>query len=85
MKTSARVKLNEQGRLVIPAELRCLAGLTPGDTVIVRAVGDHIEILSEAAIFERIQAAAGRYEGRTLPSEELIAERRAEAEREANP
>ena len=82
MVPSARVKLNAQGRLVIPAELRCQVGLVPGETVIVRVVGDHLEILSEDAVIARLHALTAHVPRGTLVSEELIAERRAEALRE---
>ncbi len=82
MVPSARVKLNAQGRLVIPAELRCMVGLHPGETVVVRVVDDHIELLSEDTILRRMRARAGHVPPGTLVSEELIADRRAEAARE---
>ena len=37
---SARVRINQQGRIVIPAECRAAAGLKPGDDLLIEAVGE---------------------------------------------
>jgi AbrB family looped-hinge helix DNA binding protein len=76
--------MNEQGRIVIPADLRCAAGLEPGTVVIIRAVGDHLEIFSEDTAYARLLASAARVpRGSIGVVEELIAEHRAQAAKES--
>jgi len=80
----ATSRINNQGRIVIPAECRAAAGLKPGDEVLIEAVGE-----GELRLQTRQQAIKKAQEivGRRLPKRrdlvaELIAERRKEAERE---
>jgi AbrB family looped-hinge helix DNA binding protein len=82
MNQSREIQLGAQGRLVIPASLRKAMGLSPGDKLVARQVGDSI-------VLERREAVERRLKGRfaDLPSDvsladELIAERRREAEQE---
>ncbi len=81
---SARARINRQGRIVIPAECRAAAGLKPGDELIVEAVGEgELHLRTPAQAIKAAQAIVAR----RVPSErdlvaELIAERRAEAQRE---
>lgn len=80
---SNEVQIGAQGRLVIPATLRKALGLEPGDRLIVRQEGETLVLERRGAIAKRLQ---GRF--RHIPkavnlSDELIAERRAEAVREA--
>jgi len=35
-----RARINEQGRIVIPAECRAAAGLKPGDELLIEPVGE---------------------------------------------
>ena len=79
----ARVKINQQGRIVIPAECRAAAGLKPGDELIVEAVGEgEVRLRTKAQALKEAQQIVARYSaGRDLVAE-LIAERRAEAARE---
>ena len=80
---SVRTTIDKGGRVVIPAEYRRALGLCPGDTVIVRLVDSEIQIFTPAQGIKRAQEVVRRWvpEGRSL-SDELIAERRAEAARE---
>jgi AbrB family looped-hinge helix DNA binding protein len=80
---SVRTKVDRGGRVVIPAEYRKALGLCPGDTVILRLVDGEIQIFTPAQGIKRVQEWVRSFipEGRSL-SDELIAERRAEAERE---
>lgn len=78
------VQLGGQGRLVIPAGLRKALNLRPGDRLVARQVGDSLVFERREAIEERLR---GRFRG--VPesvslADELIAERRAEAAREAS-
>ncbi len=80
----ARARINQQGRLVIPAECRAAAGLKPGDEVLIELVGE-----GELRLRTRQQAIkdAQNIVARRVPKThdlmaELIAERREEAARE---
>ena len=79
----ARSRINKQGRIVIPAECRAVAGLKPGDELLIEAVGE-----GELRLHTKQQAIknAQRIIARRIPKErdlvaELITERRKEAER----
>lgn len=78
-----RATLDGSGRIVIPAELRSVLGVAPGDAVLIfrDESGIHVETPDQA------MAAMRRYFQSVIPPnvnlvDELIAERRAEAERE---
>jgi AbrB family looped-hinge helix DNA binding protein len=77
---AVRVKLNEGGRIVIPAEYRRELGLEEGDMLIVERDGDGLHIRSALAALERAQALflAHVPPGTGSLADELIAERRAE-------
>jgi len=80
----ARVRLDHQRRIVIPAECRAAAGLKPGDELFVEAVGEgELRLRTRAQAIKEAQAIVARYvpKDRDLVAE-LIAERRTEAERE---
>ena len=72
----ATLVLGQQGRLVIPAEMRTALGLAPGDRL-------HLRVAGKRLVLERQQDAASELRGlaadvprtRSLV-EELIAERR---------
>lgn len=84
---SAAVKIVDGGRIVLPAAFRKALGVTTGDTLTIDLDGDELRVRSakaerEAAI-RRIQAyVATLPPSDMLASDELIAERRAEAARE---
>ena len=80
---SQRVKIVEGGKLVIPAAFRREMGIAPGDTVVVELDAGELRVRSLSSAIRQVQARMRELnpEGRLL-SEELIAERRAEAERE---
>jgi AbrB family looped-hinge helix DNA binding protein len=81
---AARVKINQQGRLVIPAECRAAAGIKPGDELLVEAVGEgELRLRTPAQAIRAAQAIVACHvpKDRDLVAE-LIAERRAEARRE---
>ena len=75
---AARVKVNEQGRIVIPAELRSAAGIHPGDTLILLLEGDHLEITTDEALLARIQQRWSALPAEVLLSDAILADRRAE-------
>jgi AbrB family looped-hinge helix DNA binding protein len=67
-----------KGQIVIPAELRKELGIKPGDKVMLERDQNTLKITSRKAVVEKLR---GKYAdlGVSL-SEELMAERRAEAE-----
>jgi len=77
------VKVEKSGRILIPAAVRRQFGLKEGTEVILRADETGIRISTRGQALARIRKELRRYipEG-VLVSEELIQERRAEAERE---
>ncbi len=80
----ARARLNQQGRVVIPAECREAADLKPGDEVLIEVVGKgELRLRSKQQAIRRAQAIVARRlpKGRDLASE-LIEGRRKEAERD---
>lgn len=78
-----RARINQQGRIVIPAECRAAAGLKPGDEVFIEATGEgELRLLTAERAIQRAQAIVAQHgSGRDLVAE-LIAERRAEGARE---
>ena len=78
-----KTRLDQGGRVAIPAEYRRALGLRPGEEVILRLGDGEITLLSVAQALRRAQDAVRRNvpEGRSL-SDELIAERRTEAAHE---
>jgi AbrB family looped-hinge helix DNA binding protein len=83
MDTEARLRINQNGRLVIPASFRKALGIKPGDEVILQLENDELRITTMKHRIERAQRRARRYvkPGVSLV-DELIAERREAAKRE---
>jgi AbrB family looped-hinge helix DNA binding protein len=81
---SVKVRLGPEGRVVIPAPMREALGLKEGDVLFARLEGGEIKLLTPKAAMLRAQAIVRQFvpEGVSL-ADELIAERRREAEREA--
>jgi AbrB family looped-hinge helix DNA binding protein len=81
---AVRVRINKQGRIVIPAECRAAAGLRPGDDVLIDVVAEgELRLRTRRQAIKRAQAIVAR----CVPADrdlvaELIEERREEAERE---
>lgn len=78
----AEVRLGKQGRLVIPAVLRRALGLRPGDRLIARQEGDRIVLEKREEILERVKKRFAVVPAQVDLAEDLLAERRAEAQRE---
>jgi len=76
-------RLNQNGRIVIPAEIREKMELTVGDTLLFRVEDDVLKIESHRMRIRRVQESLRRLipPDRCL-SDELIADRREEARRE---
>ncbi len=78
-----RTSIGEGGRLVIPAELRKALGLKPGEVVMIGLMDGELRLLTLREAIRRDQEWVRTFvpPGRSLV-DELIAERRKEAERE---
>ena len=76
-------KLNERGRLVIPAAYRKLLGIKPGDSVVMRIEDNELRISGVMQALERARRLIRDHvpAGESL-SESLIKDRRFEAARE---
>jgi AbrB family looped-hinge helix DNA binding protein len=83
MSLETRQKVNENGRVVIPAAFRKALGISPGDEVFLRMEDDELRITTIKRRIERAQRRARKYlkPGVSLV-DELIAERREAAKRE---
>jgi AbrB family looped-hinge helix DNA binding protein len=81
---SVKVRLGPEGRVVVPAPMREALGLKEGDVLFARLEGGEIKLLTPKAAMLRAQAIVRQFvpEGVSL-ADELIADRRREAEREA--
>jgi len=80
---SAKTRLNDNGRIVIPAAIRQEMGFAPGDTLLMDVEDGVLRIESYPARIRRIQREIAPFaKPRILASDELIAERREEARRE---
>ena len=78
------VHLGRQGRLVIPAALRRFLGFEAGDILIARPEEGRLILEKQETIKRRLKARFSQLPKGTSLAEELIAERREEANREMN-
>jgi AbrB family looped-hinge helix DNA binding protein len=78
-----RQKINENGRVVIPAAFRKALGIKAGDEVVLRMEDDELRITTIKRRLERAQRLVRKYvrPGTSLV-DELIADRRREAQSE---
>jgi AbrB family looped-hinge helix DNA binding protein len=83
MKQETRARVNENGRVVIPAAFRKALGITVGDEVVLRIADDELRISTLKRRIERAQRIVRHHvkPGVSL-ADELIAERREAAKRE---
>ena len=81
--TAQRVRIIEGGKLIIPAPMRRKLGISTGDTVLVDIEDGELRVRSLTQAIARAQAILRRHvpKGVSL-ADELIADRRREAERE---
>ena len=80
----AQARINQQGRIVIPAECRAAAGINPGDDLLIEAVGEgELRLRTRSRALKEAQAIVARYipKDRDLV-QEFIDDRRKEAARE---
>ena len=83
MEMKTRARINDNGRVVIPAAYRKVLGIKAGDEVILRVEDDELRITTMQRRIENAQKRIRRYvkPGVSL-ADELIAERREAARRE---
>ena len=77
------VKIRQGGRIVLPAQIRKALGVTTGDDLILALSDGEVRMFTRREAIRRAQDLVRSYfpEGRML-SEELIRERKIEADRE---
>lgn len=78
-----KVKMVSGGRLQVPADMRRAMGLQDGDVVVFELKDGELRVTPYRDIIKRVQERLRKYvpEGESIV-DELIADRRAEAERE---
>lgn len=81
--TNVRLRVNENGRLVLPAAFRKALNIRPGDEVLASLEDDEVRITTLKHRLERAQRHVRQFvkAGRSL-ADELIAERREAARHE---
>lgn len=83
MKLKTSMRVNENGRVVIPASFRKRLGIRIGDEVVLRIEGDELRISTLKRNIERAQRLVRKHvKSGTSLVDELIAERREAARRE---
>jgi len=83
METETRLRVNENGRVEIPASFRKALGINIGDEVVLRIEDDELRITTIQRRLERAQRLVQKHMKRgTSLADELIAERREAARRE---
>jgi len=83
MGSETRMRVNENGRVVIPASFRKALGIHPGDEVVLRIQDDELRITTLKRRIERARRLVRKYvKPGTSLVEELIAERREAARNE---
>jgi len=83
MEQEVRLRVNENGRIVIPAAFRKALGIEIGDEVVLRLHNDELNITTQQQRIRQAQQRARKYlKPGTCLVGELLAERRAAARRE---
>jgi AbrB family looped-hinge helix DNA binding protein len=83
MKSITRMRVNENGRIVIPASFRKALGISIGDEVILRIVHEELRITTLRGRLRRAQRLVRKHvKPGTSLVDELIAERRKAARNE---
>jgi AbrB family looped-hinge helix DNA binding protein len=77
---SKTMELGENGRVVIPKEVRQTLGLQTGDKVTFIVEGGEVKLTTRAALVKKLSGSFATNDGRNL-TRELLDERREEAER----
>jgi len=77
MERETRMRVNENGRIVIPAAFRKLLGIEVGDEVVLRVQDDELRITTQQRRIQQAQRRAQQYvKPGTSLVDELLAERR---------
>ncbi len=77
------VRMSENGRVLIPAEIRKQLGLVAGEAITLTVEGNELRLMTRRARRRAVQASAARYlKPGVRIEDELIAERHEEARRE---
>ena len=77
MRTEARLRVNENGRVVIPASFRKALGINIGDEVVLQIDDDELRITTVKRRVQRAQRLVRKHvKAGTSLVDELIAERR---------
>lgn len=77
------LSMQENGRVILPSELRRALGLQKGDRVVIEAEGDRITLTTAQLRRKRAQAIARRYARPGVSVvDEFLAEKQAEARQE---
>ncbi|MCE7030962.1 AbrB/MazE/SpoVT family DNA-binding domain-containing protein [Jiella avicenniae] len=75
--------MQENGRVVLPADLRKSLGLSKGDKVLIEAEGDEVRLTTARLRRKKAHAIASKYARPGVSVvDEFLAEKRVEAERE---
>jgi AbrB family looped-hinge helix DNA binding protein len=83
LRQEARTRINENGRVVIPASFRKALGIKLGDEVVLRIEDNELRILTLKQRIERAQRLVRQHvKPGTSLVDELIADRREAAKRE---
>jgi AbrB family looped-hinge helix DNA binding protein len=76
------VSVGPQGRLVVPSPLRQELGISPGDTLLACVEDSRLVLEKRETVIERLRGRFAHLPAHVQLSEELIADRRAEARHE---
>lgn len=82
LEEQARVNVGPQGRIVIPARLRRSLAIKQGDTLVARLEGGRIVLEKREEVLARVRRRFGSVPREVSLADELISERREEAQRE---
>jgi len=78
------IQIGRQGRLVVPAKLRRELGMESGGRLLIRVENGALILEPRQVVERRLRERFRRVDPQVSIAESLIADRRAEAEREAN-
>jgi AbrB family looped-hinge helix DNA binding protein len=82
-KKHSEVREGPQGRLVIPARIRRSMGIVPGDILLAREKDGQLVLEKPDRVLERLKSTFDNVPSDVSLVDELIAERRKEAQRES--
>jgi len=79
---SIDVRVAQNGRMVLPRAVRNALGMTDGGTVVVSIEGDEVMLSSIRHSVRHVQELYRQHVQNDMTSDDFVAERRAEAERD---